>query len=216
MHPRESIADHVSMLNDHNDSLKDHIRYLEKITAAYKEELGVKESSNAAADHVDAVDSASYVVVDHTKDDESNSTEETESDSIADTAVVTELKEASVDHDLDISEEMGTLQLDDTVRKPRSNAVVDDFGSGDMKKFSSMPDLTQDVSTFAVNWDSVRYVTKCSCMSPIDFLSRKYNCWNCGKVFCIRCVDKQSVIPGHYSENQVRVCKPCYRTIRRS
>lgn len=43
----------------------------------------------------------------------------------------------------------------------------------------------------------------------------QYHCWNCGEVFCKRCIDKQCTLPGHYSDNRVPVCKSCYKLLKK-
>ncbi|XP_028412790.1 myotubularin-related protein 8-like [Dendronephthya gigantea] len=77
----------------------------------------------------------------------------------------------------------------------------------------SLNDLVSDNPRLSLDWRSFRGVTQCSCASPIDTLTRKYHCWNCGEVFCRRCIDYQTSLPGHYSENKVPVCKSCFKKI---
>eukprot|EP00794_Sanderia_malayensis_P007201 gene7201-8007_t len=75
--------------------------------------------------------------------------------------------------------------------------------------------VLKKVPSFSIEWKPLRGVTQCSCGSPIDYLTRKFNCWNCGEVFCSRCIDRQSTLPAHYSENKVPVCKSCFKLLRR-
>lgn len=87
-----------------------------------------------------------------------------------------------------------------------------DKGDEDEEILSNVLDQMQ---SFSIEWKSLRGVVQCSCGSPIDYLTRKFNCWNCGEVFCSQCIDRQSNLPAHYSENKVPVCKPCYKMLRR-
>jgi hypothetical protein len=48
------------------------------------------------------------------------------------------------------------------------------------------------------------------------FVVLQYHCWKCGEVFCTRCIDKHTPLPGHLSQRAVPVCRPCYRDIRHS
>lgn len=76
--------------------------------------------------------------------------------------------------------------------------------------------LTRELNSVAIDWKTIRNVTECSCSTPFDHFSRKYHCWKCGEVFCTRCIDKQTVLPGHLSQRSVPVCRPCYKEISRS
>ncbi|XP_065059057.1 myotubularin-related protein 6-like [Rhopilema esculentum] len=78
-----------------------------------------------------------------------------------------------------------------------------------------LSNILEQMPSFSVEWKSLRGVTQCSCGSPIDYLTRKFNCWNCGEVFCSHCIDRQSSLPAHYSENKVPVCKSCFKLLRR-
>ena len=73
--------------------------------------------------------------------------------------------------------------------------------------------LVTDNPRLSLDWQPFRAVTQCSCASPINSLTRKYHCWNCGQVFCRSCIDYQTSLPGHYSENKVPVCKICFKKI---
>lgn len=52
-------------------------------------------------------------------------------------------------------------------------------------------------------------------LTNASFFFRQYHCWNCGEVFCKRCIDKQCTLPGHYSDNRVPVCKQCYKVLKK-
>ncbi|CAA9997503.1 unnamed protein product [Nesidiocoris tenuis] len=44
-------------------------------------------------------------------------------------------------------------------------------------------------------------------------LLNKHHCWQCGDVFCTRCIDKHVALPGHLSQCSLPVCEPCYQKI---
>ncbi|XP_066935132.1 myotubularin-related protein 6-like [Clytia hemisphaerica] len=168
VHPRESIADRICSLNDHNDSLRDHIRFLEKKI----EKLATKDKEATSKNENEI---------------------ENESSETTTTTTTTTANDTS-------TEESGSKDQIDHVTSSGSNDDVND---------------TEAVMSFVVEWDSFRGVHQCSCCKPVDSLSRKYHCWNCGKVFCAECVNKSSELPGHYSGNQVPVCKICYKKLRK-
>ncbi|XP_066999701.1 myotubularin-related protein 8 isoform X4 [Anabrus simplex] len=80
----------------------------------------------------------------------------------------------------------------------------------------SVDQLTNELDSVALDWKTLRNIRECVCSTPFDHFSRKYHCWKCGEVFCTRCIDKHTPLPGHMSQRAVPVCKPCYREIRRS
>ena len=52
------------------------------------------------------------------------------------------------------------------------------------------------------------------CLIILFLYNLQYHCWKCGEVFCIRCIDKQTFLPGHFYERPVAVCRPCYRELK--
>jgi len=76
--------------------------------------------------------------------------------------------------------------------------------------------LAEELSSVAIDWKTIRNVKECICTTPFDHFSRKYHCWRCGEVFCTRCIDKLTSLPGHLSKRPVPVCRPCYKEVRRS
>ncbi|XP_077861833.1 phosphatidylinositol-3,5-bisphosphate 3-phosphatase MTMR6-like [Saccoglossus kowalevskii] len=74
--------------------------------------------------------------------------------------------------------------------------------------------LNQAFESVGLEWKTIRNVRQCSCASPFDHFSRRYHCWKCGEVFCTRCIDKQTPLPGHYSQSPVSVCRPCYKELK--
>jgi len=45
---------------------------------------------------------------------------------------------------------------------------------------------------------------------------RQSHCWRCGEVFCTRCLDKQTPLPGHLNQRPAPVCRSCYKATRLS
>ncbi|XP_071846266.1 phosphatidylinositol-3,5-bisphosphate 3-phosphatase MTMR8-like [Apostichopus japonicus] len=74
--------------------------------------------------------------------------------------------------------------------------------------------LTDAADSVAVDWMSFRNIKQCVCDYPFEHFSRKYHCWRCGVVYCIRCIDKQTPLPGHDSQRPVPVCKGCYKILK--
>ncbi|MPC39634.1 hypothetical protein E2C01_033180 [Portunus trituberculatus] len=94
--------------------------------------------------------------------------------------------------------------------------------------------VSPELASVALDWKTFRNVKECSCSTPFDHFSRKsvfksqpttkarpcvplqHHCWRCGEVFCTRCIDKKTALPGHFSQQPVPVCRPCYKDVTRS
>ncbi|XP_049938411.1 myotubularin-related protein 6 isoform X1 [Schistocerca serialis cubense] len=84
------------------------------------------------------------------------------------------------------------------------------------KEVLTVDQLAEELNSVALDWRTLRNIRECVCSTPFDHFSRKYHCWRCGDVYCTRCIDKHTSLPGHMSQRAVPVCKPCYRLLRRS
>ncbi|KAF2353747.1 Myotubularin-like phosphatase domain [Trinorchestia longiramus] len=84
------------------------------------------------------------------------------------------------------------------------------------KAVNSRTSVSDVLAGVAVDWQSLRCVTECSCSTPFHAASRKHHCWMCGEVFCTRCIDKRANLPGHLDLPPAPVCCPCYKAITRS
>ncbi|OWF52869.1 myotubularin-related protein 8-like isoform X2 [Mizuhopecten yessoensis] len=87
--------------------------------------------------------------------------------------------------------------------------------SGGMETLT-LDQLLLELQSVAVDWRSFRQVHTCTCATPFDCFTKKFHCWKCGDVFCMRCIAKSIPLPGHYSRRPVPVCRPCYKEIRHS
>ncbi|XP_015777471.1 PREDICTED: myotubularin-related protein 6-like [Acropora digitifera] len=224
IHPREKVMDAISSIIDHNDSLQDHIKFLSSrmemmkalcnsrtknysCTACsedrnlidmklgnlmYEVPVGNSSDSTCLANSLNGVEVETAQPGSHTSDEDSLSW----SSSIFSSYT----SDASY-----ISQDSGI-----------GKTVPDDLQISLKRQGLTVDDLLESVPPFVVEWQSVRDVSQClNCASPIDFLSRKYHCWNCGEVFCKRCIDKQCSLPSHYSDNRVPVCKNCYKALKK-
>ncbi|KAG5511892.1 hypothetical protein JKF63_07717 [Porcisia hertigi] len=65
-------------------------------------------------------------------------------------------------------------------------------------------------------WQPHQKVKVCQyqdCGASFTFFSSKYNCHRCGIVLCSTCASTTIVIPRHYNNEAVPVCRRCYRVI---
>lgn len=76
--------------------------------------------------------------------------------------------------------------------------------------------LTDEMDSVALEWKTLRNVYECICSTPFDHFSRKFHCWSCGDVFCIRCIDKKIPLKGHFHRRPVPVCRHCYKELMRT
>ncbi|CAG0880613.1 unnamed protein product [Cyprideis torosa] len=76
--------------------------------------------------------------------------------------------------------------------------------------------IIDELKGISLDWKSPRNLEACSCSTPFDHFSVKYNCWKCGQIFCVRCIDKYVALPALQSSRSAPVCRPCYRELRPS
>ncbi|GFV60258.1 myotubularin-related protein 8 [Trichonephila clavipes] len=81
---------------------------------------------------------------------------------------------------------------------------------------SGFSQLMEELDSVALEWKTLRNVRECICSTPFDHFSRKFHCWSCGDVFCIRCIDKRIPLKGHYHQRPVPVCRHCYKELMRT
>lgn len=94
----------------------------------------------------------------------------------------------------------------------------DDSPSGTVTSvyIPSSGQLRREIDSIALDWRSLRNIKECVCSTPFDHFSKKSHCWRCGEVFCTRCLDKSTPLPGHATHRPVPVCRSCYRETRLS
>ena len=84
--------------------------------------------------------------------------------------------------------------------------LVDVLGSDDCNQTLAQS-LIFSIAMFDAYFDLI---------TSLVFHQLQSHCWRCGEVFCTRCLDKQTPLPGHASHRPVPVCRSCYKEIRLS
>ncbi|XP_070554043.1 phosphatidylinositol-3,5-bisphosphate 3-phosphatase MTMR6-like isoform X2 [Ptychodera flava] len=191
IHPRESLQDVLSAMKDHSTSLEDHVTFLEKKITSLKKLLGKSDEK-----------------IDISK--ENGSTNDVDS-------LVNSVKKAEIcDGDLvnDNSERDSAIESSGEETSSNSDSAINRMAGADTYVELTSAQLEEAIESVALTWKTIRNVRQCSCASPFDHFSRRYHCWKCGEVFCTRCIDKQTPLPGHYSQSPVSVCRPCYKEVK--
>lgn len=220
VHPRETVLDALSSIIDHNDSLQDHIKFLSSRVEMMKTLASPTSDSESNAEFVDSLEMKCLRTEGESPRDSSHDLASLEN-SVNNMDPKTTLKNNSLlnSHANDSSSSLSSSasQASSSNQDSGTGDVVSDQLQKSLKRQGlTVKDLLQSAPPFALEWKSVRDVYQCStCSAPIDFLSRKYHCWNCGEVFCKRCIEKQCSLPGHYSDNRVPVCKQCYKVLKK-
>ncbi|XP_077983643.1 phosphatidylinositol-3,5-bisphosphate 3-phosphatase MTMR6-like [Glandiceps talaboti] len=190
IHPRESLQDVLSAMKDHSTSLEDHVTFLEKQLTSMKKVLG---KSDTTEEIHNAKDSTTV----------NNVTDSLNKVKLYDGDIVNENSER--DSAIESSGEDTSFNSDSAIKGPVS---------ADTYTHLTSEKLHEVMDSVALDWKTIRNVRQCSCASPFDHFSRRYHCWKCGEVFCTRCIDKQTPLPGHYSQSPVSVCRPCYKELK--
>ncbi|XP_071787047.1 phosphatidylinositol-3,5-bisphosphate 3-phosphatase MTMR8-like [Asterias amurensis] len=203
VHPREPIADILNAMKDHSSSLSDHVKFLEDKVTNLKEVLGIKdEDEDDASDIMDGKASSLPEINSlESSSDSQESEKEIDTTDQPDNKTLENNQSAMKDHrqegrDLNSSSKPLVIRRED---------------SGEIMSASLLAEAVESVS---LHWRGFRNIRQCVCSTPFDHFSRKYHCWKCGEVFCIRCIDKQTFLPGHFYERPVAVCRPCYRELK--
>uniref|UniRef100_T1JK61 FYVE-type domain-containing protein n=1 Tax=Strigamia maritima TaxID=126957 RepID=T1JK61_STRMM len=188
VHPREPIMDILSATKDHSSSLEDHVALLQKRILLLKELLGQVDTPSK---DVDSVLNDSEVT-----DNECND------NNVLIKTIAADNRYSCASNISDT--ESGFVDGNELVSPSKNTSVI------------TADQLAEELSCVALDWKTIRHVRECVCSTPFDHFSRKYNCWKCGNVFCTRCIDKHTSLPGHLSRRSVPVCRPCYKDICRS
>lgn len=222
IHPRETVLDSLSSLIDHNDSLQDHIKFLSSRIEMMKAFCNFRTENcnftpNARHDNcmnINVVNSTCETSVGNSRASTSLA------NSLNGLELNTERPDSLISDRDSLSSSLPSVCSSDASYTSQDSGIGGTVPDGlqiTLKRQGlALEDLLESAPPFAIDWKSVRDVFQClNCACPIDFLSRKYHCWNCGDVFCKRCIDKQCTLPGHYSDNRVPVCKQCYKVLKK-
>lgn len=184
VHPREPLGDLLLATCDHSSSLEDHIKYLTKRITSLKSMLSSTSDKKKSKGPNDI-----------NKTDDSTNTLDNKY-----------LYEKATMRELEAADDYHPLKSENKYEKPLVDLECEGTTEG-------MKELTKEFESVALDWKTLRNVKECGCSTPFDHFSRKYHCWKCGDVFCMRCIDKHTKLPGHLSHKSVPVCRPCYEKI---
>ncbi|XP_046395380.1 myotubularin-related protein 6 isoform X1 [Ischnura elegans] len=207
VHPRESLVDLLMATSDHSSSLQDHIRFLQRRISMLKEKLvkvrGIRESDEdvKAAEQLkdgSLVGTESGIIDNKYLYEKKNLTEEP--------GIVDK-------HISQVSEDGADLR---DAAYPSIVSSAHGLSLDVSPANITVEQLVREMESVALDWKTLRNVKECACSAPFDHSSRKYHCWCCGEVFCIRCVDKHAQLPGHLSQRAVPVCRPCFQLVKRA
>jgi len=57
--------------------------------------------------------------------------------------------------------------------------------------------MKKEVSSVAVDWESLRSSKECPCGFAFDQTTVRNHCYSCGRLHCLRCIDRKIILPGH-------------------
>ncbi|KAL8587614.1 hypothetical protein ACOMHN_045303 [Nucella lapillus] len=219
IHPRENIVDILSTARDHSASLEDHVHLLEKrITHLCKLMNKPDDVIQRKLQGFLSVESLSEMASAPLEDGIG---------SLCLTSVPSQGSESIINGRLPMEGHLSQGRSDSESGFDESSSQMSRSGIEESTLMSSMvrspssENVSEDViraeiKTVATDWESLRQVLTCSCATPFDYYVKKFHCWKCGEVFCMRCIAHNTALPGHYSRKPVPVCKPCYKALRRS
>lgn len=136
-------------------------------------------------------------------------------------------------------------------RLARENLRLNDLkivypqGSSQVKEATKevlvLDQLKKDMMSVALEWESLRLSKECSCGFAFEQKSPRSHCYSCGRLHCLRCIDRKILLPGHvvfqkgdilssgssdvfesptlsagsstFDSETVSVCRSCYKLI---
>lgn len=211
VHPREEILDTLASGKEHSSSLEDHIRLLEMRINDLCKRMGISEDViQRKLQGFLSMDSLDGVLL--AESNEENCGERLTSTSLP----LTKSFDSDNNHTAGKSDtESG---FDESSSQLSRSGFEDGLGSSTISLtgvLGNSEPLTRaqfqvELSSVAVDWKPLRNVQNCSCAYSFEHFSKKYHCWKCGEVFCIRCIAAHMPLPGHFPKRHAPVCKSCY------
>uniref|UniRef100_A0A131XZU7 phosphatidylinositol-3,5-bisphosphate 3-phosphatase n=1 Tax=Ixodes ricinus TaxID=34613 RepID=A0A131XZU7_IXORI len=192
VHPREPLSDILAATKDHILSLEDHVQLLAKRIAQLRDLLGHADTPSKDMDSV---------MGDSLTGDEIDGFETNGSSKPASEGAVSVRDSGFGDNDTAYQD------VRDLEMRLHNYKLGDGFDSSVVQK------LMEEFESVALDWKSFRNIKECLCSTPFDRFRRKFHCWSCGEVFCIRCIDKRLCLPGHLTKRPVPVCRHCYKEL---
>ncbi|CAG5121603.1 unnamed protein product, partial [Candidula unifasciata] len=229
LQPREHIMEIISAAKDHSSSLEDHAQLLEKRVTQICRLLGKSDETIyrklqgfPSMDSIDGflsshIGDASIISKSSYQDDSFHKRpSDTDSHFIGRYLHLDGLTSNHVKSDSESGFDESSSQM--------SRSGFDDGGfylgmdASTVKRSHSadhitMEQLITEMKSVAIVWKSFCKVQTCSCATPLEYHVKKFHCWKCGDIFCIRCIAKKVPLPGHFHRRPVPVCKPCYKEI---
>ncbi|XP_064482258.1 myotubularin-related protein 6-like isoform X1 [Ornithodoros turicata] len=186
VHPREPLGDILVATKDHILSLEDHVQLLLKRINQLKQLLGHAETPSKDMDSV----MGDSLTADDIDGFDTNGSSKPSSESALESIRDSGFGENDTTYQDDKDPEVKALKIGDALQK-----------------------LMDEMDSVALDWKTFRNMKECPCSTPFDYFRRKFHCWCCGEVFCIRCIDKRLCLPGHLTKRPVPVCRHCYKEL---
>ncbi|XP_074599792.1 myotubularin related protein 6 isoform X2 [Brevipalpus obovatus] len=215
IHPREAVDDLMYVTFKHIQSLEEHIKYLEeKINE--QEQLFNQQNNQESFDSYRSSDNGNDAI-----DDTYSFPHDDSFDSInSPLRIVREcMRRLQMQHDMHEKERLaiepnGQESGQDSGCKANDNKVeqsstkeavfyepkteVPGPVDGLNDESDSLNELITSIKTVALDWQSFRSARNCKiCQSAFNNSNTRYHCWGCGKIYCIRCIKKKMILPGH-------------------
>lgn len=95
-----------------------------------------------------------------------------------------------------------------------TNRQTDNNTDKETERVVGVDELLRELRSVGMVMKGGRGVEACSCAMPFEQHSSKNHCWSCGNIFCTRCIDRYTVLPGHLKgAKKAPVCKDCFKLI---
>ncbi|XP_051169352.1 myotubularin-related protein 8 [Leptopilina boulardi] len=94
-----------------------------------------------------------------------------------------------------------------------SEKIINNLEEDEDKLFVTLKanQLEKEMKAVALDWKFSRNISECICSASFDVFNRKYHCFSCGNIFCLKCMGVERILVGHESQRPVPTCKGCSR-----
>ncbi|XP_064381922.1 myotubularin-related protein 6-like [Halichondria panicea] len=224
------MADEVTAsMQQQNFCISEHIKFLENKMSELKKRLTFyKEKLQATnPDSRDVTDTSPDGIIDELKSQRIDDSDlETDSTGVTDT----KNEDGPTDNSLNSTDEIPPTENPKTVSEGSNDTptqldvfpeergsqrvAVDPTGCLSPTSYSTFKGFLNHTPDLNLPWQSMRSVSQCGCGMAFSYSRRKYHCSYCGVVVCGSCSSYQA-LPGQTSSKPQRVCKACFKLMRR-
>ncbi|KPM10056.1 myotubularin-related protein 6-like protein [Sarcoptes scabiei] len=191
-----------------------------KVVEECMQRLKMKHEENMKGQSVDGYDDENFVIEDCQKDSRSESRNSHDSENSNDSRIESpHPRPNSLNLALNKFDSDCFNQNDHQVSKEkhRNHKNITNHGDESIDSDQTIEQIVEDFNLISLNWQSFQNLKNCFCSTPLEPYSTRLHCFACGRIFCIRCIDKRCSVPCHQPlDSSKPICRNCFVYLTRS